>query len=800
MSRIEQHGRWIAWVEDAWRDSRHGARTLARQPGFTALIVFMLTLGIGAMTAIFSIVSGVLLRPLPFADPDRLVQFEPMGVLDFADVRRQSSAFESTAFYGSVSRNLQGAADPERVTAVAGERGLFDVLGARPMAGRTFDPNDPPNVAVVSEAFWRRRFGGQPDVSERSIARVEGPSLNGWRITLEAETYTVIGVMPERFQFPYRSTAPDVWIPADLPPTTNRFQRIDAAVGRLKRPVSIETARAQLRTIAERLQPLYPPSSPVPAIAIVPLSDAIVGRTRVPLLLLLGAVAMVLAIACANVVNLLLTRAEARRYEAAVRIALGARRGRLIRQFLTESLLLALVGGAAAVLVALGGARLLVTLAGGGIPRASEIGFDWRVFLFLLGTSIASGVVVGVVPALGAARTGIGGVLGQHGSRASAGRRTALLNTGLVIVEIALAFILVSGSGLLIRAFVELQRAPTGLVADRVLTLRLETRGLVRPGAERDYFARIEARATQVPGVLAAGLVSRLPIQTPGNLGTIAVMGRPRAPDGRGPTVRMRDATPGYFRALGIPIVAGRLFTNADPGIVVNEALVRQHFPNEDPIGRALDRGTIVGVVGDVRQSLHLPAEPEIYRSLGQTSYSAASLVVKGAGRPEDLVAVLRSVIREVNPNQAVYNVQTMESVIAAAHPELDLYLWPIAVFGGVALALSMAGVYGVIAQAMAVRRRELAIRLALGADGRRLLGDLLTRSGMVIAAGLSIGLAGALASTRLLRAQLYGVTPTDPATFIGVIVLLSVAAFSASLTPARAALTLDPASVLRNE
>jgi putative ABC transport system permease protein len=497
---------------------------------------------------------------------------------------------------------------------------------------------------------------------------------------------------------------------------------------------------------------------------------------------------------------------------AAVRMALGAGRARLVRQYLTESMVLALAAGVAAVLIALGGRKLLVALAGSQLPRAVEIGLDWTVFLFLLAVSVTTGVAFGLLPALNATRVDVSGMLKELGGRGSRGRGSAMIIKGLVIAEIALAFILLIGAGLLLRAFLHLENTPTGIVADRVVTVRMETRGLLPRQAspieaadsttspQGQYFRAIEERVLHLPGVRAAGFVTVLPIERAGNVGSFEIAGRRVEAEGRRPTARLREVTPGYFRALGIPLRAGRLFTDRDPGAVVNEALVRQYFPGEDPIGRILDRGTIIGVVGDVRQNLRLPSEPEIYHPLAQTGYSAATLVVSSQTAPEALAGSLRVAIREVNPNQAVFNIKTMDDVITASHPELDLYLWLIGLFAGLALVLATAGIYGVISYATAARRKEFGIRLALGADGGRLLRLVLSQSGVLIGAGLAIGIAGALALARLLRAQLYGVAPTDPATFVVVGFVLACVAVAACLNPARRAMKLDPLTVLRYE
>jgi predicted permease len=617
--------------------------------------------------------------------------------------------------------------------------------------------------------------------------------------------------MPDSFQFPYRAAMTEVWIPTELPRTTNWSQRIDVAVGRLRPGVNIEAARAELRAIAQRIEPLRS-SRPDRTVPMTPLTEAVVGRSRTGVLTLLGAVAMVLLIACANVANLLLVRAEGRTREVAVRTALGAGRGRLFAQFLTESLVLALAASLGAVFIALAVNRVLTTLAAPQIPRAFEIGLDWTAFLFLLTCAVVTGVAFGVVPALQATRSDVTGMLNAASGRSSRGRGSTAVHKGLVVVEIALAFILLTGAGLLLRALVFLEGAPTGIVAERVLTLRMETRGLLPQqdlpaeadsglSAQGRYFTAIEDRVRQIPGVRAAGFVTRLHVQSPGNTAEFTVAGQPLPADGRGAPVRLREASPGYFRALGIPLRAGRLFTGGEPGLLVNETLVRQYFPSgADPIGRVLSRGTIVGVVGDVRQRLRLPPEPEIYKAIAGGGYSAATLVVNASMPPEALVGAVRAAIREINPNQTIYEVNTMDQVIAASHADLDLFLWLIGGFAGLAFVLSMAGVYGVLSYTVAARRKEFGIRLALGADPRRVLRLVLTQGSVLIGAGVVLGIAGALALTRFLQALLYEVTPTDPLTFTAATFLLAGVAMIACLNPARRAMKLDPMIVLRHE
>jgi putative ABC transport system permease protein len=775
-------------------DLRYSVRALISTPAVTLMVLLILALGIGATTAIVTVANAVLLRPLPFANPDRLVQFGTIGVLEFKAYREQSRTFESLVSYTTVNKNLRDGAEPERITAVAAEAGLFDLLGVAAVSGRTFSSDDPVNVAVVSESFWQRRSSGR--------------ALHDWAIVLDGEPFMVIGVLPRSRSFPISASAADVWIPAPLPRTDNWFQRIDAAVGRLNERITIDAARAELTSIARRLEPLSN-SNPGRSLSIVPLTDAVVGRSRTSVLTLLAAAAMVLLIACANVANLLLARAETRRREVAIRIALGAGRRRLARQFLTESLLLATAASATALFVAFACTRMLVTIGATQIPRAAEIGLDWATVLFLIAIGGLTAVLFGLVPALHAMKPDVAAVLNAVSSRTSAGRRTNGVSRTLVVSEVALAFVLLSGAGLLLRAFVSLEHVPVGVGGEHALTLRIESRGLlpaqadvIAPGqrttAQGRYFRDIEERVVQIPGVRAAGFVTRLHLQSPGNRGQFTIAGAPPASETG--TTRLRDATPGYFRALGIPLRAGRFFTDHEPGILVNEAFARAFFPGQDPIGRALNRGTIVGVVGDVRQSLRVPAEPEIYTPLDRTTYSAATLVVDADISAESLVASVRAAILDINPNQPVFDIRSMAAVRAGAHDDVDLSLAVIGSFAALAFILAVAGIYGVLSFAVTARRKEFGIRLALGAGGGQVLGLVLAQGGVMIVGGVALGIAGALTLTRFLRALLYEVTPTDPVTFAGATLLLVSVALIACIYPARRAMSVDPMTVLRQD
>jgi putative ABC transport system permease protein len=797
------------WVETTVQDLRYALRTLRNSPSFAIAAVCTLALGIGANTAIFSVVSGVMLRPLPFADPDRLVQLNqtiPPGTLglvpypDLEELRKQSTSFEAMVAYSTTSRNLQGVDEPELVPTVAAERGLFQMLGVAPVFGRTFHDDDPLNVAVASAGFWRRHFGA------------EWPA-QGRNITLDGESFTVIGVMPEAFQFPYRASRTEIWIPweAPLQYRNSRNYRPEFVAARLKQGVNLEAARSEVSVIARRQEAQFPDTNKGRGVRIRPLSEVIAGQVRGSLLVLLGAVGLVLLVACANVANLLLARAAMRSREVAIRAALGAGHLRLVRQFLTESLLLAIGGGLAGLALGRWGAGLLLKLAATQIPRASEIGFDWRVFTYLTAMCIVTGIGFGLAPAIATARADAGNGLVRSSTRA--GSATKRLRDGLVVAEVAMAFMLLIGAGLLLRAFFNLQRVEMGLAPENVLTLNLMVSGAQRqiPGAAARYCYAIEERIRQIPGVQAAGFISFLPLQNSGWNGYFSIAGRAREAPARQPSAELRYVSPGYFRALGIPIRKGRGFTDRDnsdapPVVLVNETLARLYFPDEDPTGqRILYRGTIIGVVGDVRQSgLDRAPAAEIYyplaQNFGQLPAAGMAVAVRGLAPPESLASAVRGAIRDVNPNQPVFNIKTMHRVIADSLSKWKLYTWLIGLFAGIALLLAVAGIYGVISYAATSRTREFGIRLALGADARSVLGLVLRHGGLLVALGLIAGLCGALALTRLLSGLLYGVTPTDPATFAVMAVLLGAVALAACLGPARRAARVDPAVALRCE
>jgi len=796
-------------------DFRYAVRVLLRQKIFAATAILTLALGIGANTALFSVVSGVILRPLPLADPERLVQLAETTALsprgeavtwsNLDAYRRESTSFEQLVGYDVSARYLRGGADPERVMVVRAERGFFAMLGVAPIAGRTFRDDDPPTVAVVSETFWKQRLGANASIVGRSI-------------TLDDEPLTIVGVMPESFQFPYGAASilpgaasevrSDLWTVASPPPQPRI--RISHVTGRLKPNVSIVAAGTELSAIAKRLDSESPnPNSR--GVRLVPLSDAVVPATvRRPLLVLLGAVGLVLALACANLTNLLLARMTLRVREVAMRAALGASPRRLARLFLVESVVLSLAGGALGLALAWWGTSRLMVLVRTQIPRAHEVGLDWRVFLFQLVVCAIAAALFGLAPAVIAMRTDARSALQESGGPSTTGRGQRRLLDGLVVLEVALAFVLAAGATLLVRELVRLRDTDAGMSPSNVLTVHVGQR--MTPRTDPHSFYQIADRVAQLPGVRAAGFTQLLPLQNWGwtsNSSEFTRRGQPPGQTARFP-IELRYITPGYFQALGITVRRGRGFTERDirgapPVIVINETLARRYFGDDDPVGITMSRGTIVGLIADVRQ-VHLDrsAAPEIYypiaQNWSQVSELGMSLVVRTQERPEAFVGQVRDVVRDVDPNLAVFSVKTMERVIADSLSEFTLFLMLMGTFAALAILLAGTGAYGVIACLASSRTREFAIRLALGADGARVARLVLGHGVRITALGLGVGLFAAFAIAPLLRTLPVTVRPPDAATTAPVALLIALVAVVACLVPAWRASRVDPMTMLKRE
>jgi putative ABC transport system permease protein len=807
------------WLDELWHDTRFAIRTLVKSPGFTTVTVLTLALATGATTAIFSIVNGVLLRPLPFASTDRLVRVEEIGQIggpgavlgpDVEEFRKQSQTIEGFTGYGLSTRLLQDTGEPERLTTVVVDRYFFSLLGAQPLVGRTPGVGDTTALVVIGERLWERRFNRDPSIISRSIAldgNVYDPQQQ--RTVIQRREHTIVGVMPARFQFPYGAasvyatalpeTQIDLWMLNDQPYRGGRIP----VTGRLRPGVTVEQAFTELTLIEQRLDQTMPSQNRPIGVRVVPLVDDVVGPVRRSLWLLLAAVALVLVAACANVANLLLARTAQRAREVVTRAALGAGRMRIVRQLFTESLLLSLIGGAFGIVIAWWGLGVLIAVGAAKIPRAHEITLDWTAFGFMLFVCVTTSVIFGLAPALTASRADVHSLTKDASGRATMGKHYGRIRDGLVIAEIALAFVLALGAAVVIRELDRLQRQNPGFTTENVLTLH------ITPRLDETEYYRIEERVAQLPGVESAGMVHMVPLQNWGGFGTFQVRGRPPGAPGEMPTADLRAVTPRYFETLKMPIRAGRGLTERDrdtkpQGIVINEALARTQFPGEDPLGRQLDRGVIVGIVGDIRaRSLAEAAVPQIYFSVGRNSGIAPdigmALVVRTQGSPAAVADPIRSVIHQMQPSVAIFSIKTMRQIVDDSMWELNLYRWLIGLFAALALVLTAIGLFGVISYGAASRSREFAIRLALGSDQTRLARVVLARGVVLTVTGLVLGGAASVAMIRLLTSVAVASSP-EPIVVAAICGLLLVIAVMASAFPALRVATLEPVRVLREE
>ncbi|HWQ31520.1 MAG TPA: ABC transporter permease [Blastocatellia bacterium] len=795
------------------RDLRFSVRVLLRQPAVTLVSIITLALGIGAGSAIFSVVNAVLLRPLPFREPEALIRiwetFQPGGygtasVPNLKDWREQNEAFTALAAYQFANYGLQGREQPERVAAATVSANFFELLGVPPHLGRAFrEDEEAPGrnrIVVLSDQLWRQNFAADPGII-------------GKNILLDGQSYTVTGVMPPGFRFPTRRTA--LWVPLEVPENqrNNRGNHWLFVLARLKPGVTLAQADQQMKTIAARLEQQYPQAQAGRSVRLVPLSEEVVRNVRPALLMLMAAVSFVLLIACANVASLLLARATARRREMAIRAAIGAGRAQLIAQLLTESVLLALISGVLGLGVAKLGLSALLRLAETFLPRANEISLDGRVVAFTLGLSVLTGIAFGLAPALQVSRTDVQDALKDGGHSGSSPRRNRL-RSALVVAEIALSLVLLVGAGLLIRSFWRLQQMDAGLRPENVLTMKISLPDKKYPAPQllTGFCDRLLETVASLPGVQAAGVINMLPIQETGYNGDFYLEGQGPYPPGQAPLAEYRRASPDYFRAMGIELIAGRFFgaqdrEGAQPVAIINQALAQKYLASENPVGKRFRFDpdgpwfTIIGVTRDVRQSgLTQTARPEIVLPFAQAPVPGLSLVVRTAGEPAALTDTIRRAVLAIDPNQPVYNVQTMQTVIDDSISSQRLNMVLLAIFAAVALGLAVTGIYSVMSYLVTQHTRDIGIRMALGARPADVL-RLVVGQGMTLTAGgMVIGVAGAFALTRLMASLLFGVTATDALTFIGVPLLLFVTALLACYVPARRATRVDPVIALRTE
>jgi putative ABC transport system permease protein len=813
------------------QDLKYAARMLAKNPGFTLAAVLCLTLGIGATTAIFSVVNTVLLRPLPYSHPDQLIRVYsefpkfPNGGLrrfwisapEFLDLRRDSKSWASLDAWTTGGVNLAGETQPVRLTSASMSGGLLTSLGVSPIVGRVFGPSeDVPGSATfadISYGVWQSVFGHDPNIVGRETL------LNGRKCT-------ILGVMPPGFEFPPGEVdSPQIWIPLQIDPANpgGRGSHFLYLIGRLKPGINPIVAQGELtglvKSYSENRAPKTHSFNPENhTIVSFPLQAEVVSGVRTALWMLLGAVGFVLLIACVNVANLLLARAEARRREIAIRSALGASAARLARQFATEGVLLSLIGAILGVGLAFGGLRLIQLTNAGGIPRAAEIGVDWRVLVFTLGTSLLTGVVFGLAPFLPLLWEHITEALKDTAGSSTGGVGAQIFRRAMVAGELALALVLLIGCGLMVRAFWKLQEVRTGFDARNVITMRIALPRPTYPKSENAdaFWMRLEENLRQLPGAESVALVSGLAPSRPPNMNDTDIEGFVMKKDGPIQNVDYYQAVSrDYFKTMGIRLMAGRLFDDRDvqggPDVVViNPTMAQPFWPGQDPLGRRIRPGssdpwtTIIGVVEDVKNAgLDRPAGTEIYlpyRQAQASGFRSMYAVIRGRGDPRPMAGSVRRVLNRLDPALPIAQVRLMDDVMSAAQSRPRFLTLLLGLFSGVALAIATVGIYGVISYSVARRSKEFGLRMALGAQSSDVLSLVMKQGAMLALLGVGVGLVAAFALTRLMSTLLFGVTPTDPVTFASVSIILAGVALAACYIPARRATRVDPIQTLRYE
>jgi putative ABC transport system permease protein len=804
-------------MESLIQDLRYALRVLIKKPGFTAVAVITLALGIGANSAIFSVVNAVLLRSLPYEDGDRLVWIwgtqpqldkAPVAPANFLDIKEQNEVFDNVAAFRGQSGALTGQYEPERVRVAAVSADFFSLFKVLPLLGRVFNNQDEQSgntqVIILSHALWQRRFGSNPGILDQ-------------KLTLNDRPYSVIGVAPAEFQYP---TYADLWIPLvfDAKEKSIRDTHSLSAVGRLKPGASIEQGQANIGLIAATLEQNYPRTNTGISMRIVPLKEQITGSIQTQLLIIFAAVGFVLLIACANVANLMLARAASRQKEMAIRTALGAASSRLARLLLTESVVLAVVGGVLGLLLAYWGTQLLVSASPTHIPRVIEIAVDLRVLGFTILLSFLTGILFGITPALQARRTDLNETLKEGGRSSSQGLGGYRMRKIFVVSQMALALVLLISAGLMIKSFLKLQQVDLGFNERNLLTMQVTLpRSKYNDGQTRAaFFQRAVDRIKALPGVEGAGAITNLPLSGANDSTSFIIEGREPSPDGKAPLTEYRSITPDYFRAMGIGLVKGRFFDETDQPntskvAIINESLARRFFGDQEPIGQRIglsgppDWREIVGVVRDVRHyGPDNEPKPETYVPYNQNQasylqYGSMALVIRGEN-PSNLVSGVRGEILAVDSSQPVYNAKSMEQVVAdsVAQRRLDTLL--LALLAGVALLLAAVGTYSVMAYTVAQRTHEMGVRMALGAQPRDVIKLVLGQALSLALIGVTIGLGAAFGLMRFVSGLLYGVSLADPVIYIGLALLLGAVAILASYFPARRATRVDPLSALRSE
>jgi putative ABC transport system permease protein len=812
-------------METIIKDTRYALRQLFTHRAFALIAILALALGIGANTAIFSVVNAVLLRPLPYPAPEQLVWIwgtnplndipkENASYPDYADWRAQSQSFQFMGGFAQTSPILtDSGGEPERLPGGYVMGDFFNVLGIEPILGRKFvaeeNETGKNRVVILSHALWQRRFGGDPKII-------------GQQISISGNPHTVVGILPANFQdpIPEATKTMQLWLPLAVSDSMRQSRRGDFlnVVARLKPGVKLETARAEMTGIASRLEKQYPDTNTQWGVIVQPLHETLTGNVRPALLVLLTAVAFLLLIACANVANLLLARASSRQREIAIRAALGASRARVVRQLLTENIVLSLCGGGVGLLFAWWGIQALLALSPGNIPRLGSISIDREVLFFTLAVSLVTGILFGLVPAFTASRPDLNNTLKEGGRSAAESAGGRRLRSALAVAEIALSLVLLVSAGLLIRSFIRLQEVRPGFNPQHLLCLDLSLPSAKYKEDQQtvNFFDQLLGTLAQQPGVQSAAVSEGVPLGGGGGFLAFSVEGRLLAPTDRTPDAETRVVSPDYFRTMQIPLRNGRLLNERDvlgapDAVVVSETLVKKYFPGQDPIGKRLTFGdpqakdvqwyTVIGVVGDVR-GISLNAEPygQLYTSYRQTPRRALTLIVQTAGEPTTMLGTVREKIWALDRQQPLYNVRTAEQVLekSIARPRFNMLL--ITIMASVALVLAAVGIYGVISYSVTQRTHEIGVRMALGASAGDVL-KLVVGQGMILAGtGVVLGLLAAFAATRIMATLLFGVTATDPVTYGGLALLLTSIAFLACYIPARRATKVNPVTALRAE
>jgi putative ABC transport system permease protein len=799
-----------------WQDIRRGSRTLLKYKTFTTIAVAVIALGVGANTAIFSVINAVLLRPLPYQDEDRIVMVWENDTLEgnpknavapanFFDFKEQSQVFDQLATYSQPSGlNLTTADEPERVEASAVSANLFSVLGVQTVLGRVFLPDDDKPgaapVTVITNGLWQRRFGADPSIINRTVK-------------LDGESYTVVGVLPVSFELPEKVQA-FIPLPLSAEGPSARKQHFLRVVGRLKPGASVEQARSNLETIAARLQQQYPDTNTGRGVTVIPIKEQFVGDVRYALLVMFAAVAGVLLIACTNVAHLLLARGAARQREFAVRAALGASKWRIVQQLLIENSLLALLGGAVGLLIAVVVTRLFTTFSPSVFPRGAEVGISLMVLIFTFVLSMLTGVLFGLLPAYQLLRPNLNLVLKEGGRGSTNGLRLNRIGRVLIVSEIAISLLLLVCAGLMIKSFMRLQNVNPGFDANNVLTMQVSLPSTYEDGQQIGaFYTQLQERIAAVPGVRSSSLVSRLPLAGDRATTTVAVEGRP-IQVGEELEAHFRSIGPDFFRVMSIPLLNGRDFTLQDSDktpdvIIINESMARAFWPNENPVGKRVRLGpnpaapwvSVVGVVANALNfGLDVDARHEIYSPYLQSPPDRARLVVRTTSDPLLMVNSIKGQVAAIDKNLPVSDVTTMQELLANSIAQKRFSMLLLSLFAGLALVLAAVGIYGVISYSITQSTQELGIRMALGASRGNILSLIVGQGAKLALVGVGLGILASVLLTRVLSSLLYGVSPTDPIVFAGLAILLIGIVLVACFIPAQRATKLDPMFALRNQ